>query len=106
MNLPAIGIVVHFLSIASHPRVEAMSPQGDLSLLAIHAPHSAAQTQVLLSSPQPAQPKEWDPPSLHTIPQAFPLPSRAPVHLVDQEPPSYSRSAHNSLHKALEPFPQ
>jgi hypothetical protein len=29
-----------------------------------------------LSSPQPAQPKEWDPPSPLIVPHAFPLPSR------------------------------
>jgi hypothetical protein len=106
MNLPAIGTTIHFLSTTCHPRAEAMSPPGYLALMAIHVPHSTAQTQVLLSSPQTTQPKDWDPPSLHTVPRAFPLPSKDLVHLVDQEPPNYSRSAHNILQKALDPFPQ
>jgi len=71
-----------------------MSPKGDLSLLVVHSPHLVTQnlgsTPITvpihqLSSPQPTQPKEWDPASLHTVPQAFPLPSRDPVHSVGNE---------------------
>jgi hypothetical protein len=58
-----------------------MSPQGGMALLVVHSPHSVAQnlgstpTTVpihQLSSPQPAQPKEWDPPSLPHSPSGLP----------------------------------
>jgi hypothetical protein len=32
MNLPTIGICVHFFSIAGQPQVKALSPQGDPTL--------------------------------------------------------------------------
>jgi hypothetical protein len=119
---PSHRHVVHFLSISSHTQAETMSPQGDLALLDTHYPHLVAQNIVSipttvpihhLSSPQPTQPKEWDLTSLHTVPQAFPLPSRDPTHFVRHESQrwgiqtlSFSKSVHSNLHKDLEPFPQ
>jgi hypothetical protein len=59
-----------------------MSPQGGLALLAFHSPHLGPQnpcstpTTIPIcqpSSPQPAQPKEWDTPSLPHSPSSLPI---------------------------------
>jgi hypothetical protein len=75
--------------IALVPNIVDMILQVGLALLAIHSPQSTSQNlgstpqQIpilkFFLSPQPTQPKEWDPPSLHTVPQAFPLPFKAPM---------------------------
>jgi hypothetical protein len=49
MNLLAIGIVVHFISTTIHPRVEDMGPQANLTLLAIHSPHTTIQKPMFFS---------------------------------------------------------
>jgi hypothetical protein len=99
-----------------------MCRQGVLALLCVHSPHSIARnpnstpTKIpihwLSLSPQLAQPKEWDPPSLpcspsviltslqgsnaHDFPGIFYL--GTPKIII------YSKNAHNILLKALEPI--
>jgi hypothetical protein len=64
-----------------HPRVEVMSPYGYMALLDVKNPYLATQnldytpTTVpihYLSSPKPAEPKEWHPPSLPRSPSGLP----------------------------------
>jgi hypothetical protein len=121
MFLRAIGLLFQ-MATTSHPRAGAMSPKGGLALLVVHSPHSTTQnlgstpTTVpihQLSSPQPAQPKKWDPLHCHT-PLGLPT---SPVRLQctqltrnltsgDSRTLNCSKSAHNNLLKTLEPFPQ
>ena len=64
-----------------HPQDEVMSPQGVMALFVVHSKHSVAQdlgsTPTIvpihhLSSHEPTQPKEWDPPSLPCNPFGLP----------------------------------
>jgi hypothetical protein len=82
MNLPTIGVVVRFLSIVGHPRVEAMIPQGDLTLLVVHSPHTSTPKPGFYSQSSSNPPTLFPhilhnprnvPPSLLTIPQDVPF---------------------------------
>jgi hypothetical protein len=76
---PTIDLLLQ-ISTTNHPQVGATNPQERVSLhcplTAQHNPQQANFPTTIpihqLSSPQPTQPKEWDPPSLHTVPQALP----------------------------------
>jgi hypothetical protein len=92
-------------------------------LLVVHSPKSATQNPSSiptavpihqLSSLQPAQPKERDPPSLPHSPSSLPTSLQGSNALgwleISQlgipRTLNCSKSAHSSLLKALEPFPQ
>jgi hypothetical protein len=105
MNLPTIGIVVHFLSTTGHPQAEAMSPQGDLALwlstLHTQQPQNLGSTPTTvpilqLSSPQPAQPKECTPFTTHSPSSCTIHLSGLPVHSVGQEYLSWGLSLSSS----------
>jgi hypothetical protein len=86
------------------------------SSVTIKIQNSAFETTVpihQLSSPQPAQPKEWDPPYLPRSPLGLPTSLHGSnalnwpgiSQLGTPRTQSCSRSAHCSLLKALVPFP-
>jgi hypothetical protein len=106
-----------------HPQDEVMSPQGVMALFVVHSSHSAAQNRGStptivpihqISSPHPAEPKEWDPSSLPCSPSGLFTSVygyntlywlgiswiETPITL------RCYRSVHNILHRALEPFPR
>jgi hypothetical protein len=120
---PRHGLIAHFLSTISHPLAEDMNPQGDSTLLVVRSLHLVAQNPTstpkkipihYLYSRQPAQPKECIPFTTHSPSGCTIHLSWLPMHFVGHESHSrllprtlnYSRSAHNSLHKALDLFPQ
>jgi hypothetical protein len=95
MFLPTIGIVVHFLSTASHPRAEAMSPQGGLALFHVHSPHSATQNP---SFPSTCTTQGMGSPFSATQ-------SLEPSHFPPRLQCTWlARKTHNNLLKALEQF--
>jgi hypothetical protein len=74
------------------PRAGAMNPQEMMSPKGVYCPlttqNNPQQANFLQPSqstnslsPQPTQPKEWDPLLCHIVPQAIPLPSRAPTQV-------------------------
>jgi hypothetical protein len=77
---PTIDLLLQF-STASHPRIGARNPQERVSPKGVYCPLTTTKfLQPFQStsslSPQPAQPKEWDPLLCHAVPQAIPLPSK------------------------------
>jgi hypothetical protein len=96
-----------------------MSPEGGISLLAFHYPQLATQisgstpTIVMihqLPSPQPTQPKEWDPSSLPHNPLGLPTSLKGFIaldwlgisYLGDPKTLIYYRNAHNILLNAID----